>query len=190
MSKSFWRSAAWKPITRRRGVGCSAMALNWNSGCGGISSPPTNRGVWMRPTLRSKAAGVICIGPSIRRAPRSISCCRPSRCRCSQTAVAQGSELSVDTDVPVRLAVLFIISYATGLIFSTAVVSPFIIFMFGFGYGGFNVLISLTRSRMKLSTQPSSRPSFRRVASAVLGSTLVLQVTRNQAAEPRGILRT
>ena len=94
------------------------------------------------------------------------------------------------TDVPVRLAVLFIISYATGLIFSTAVVSPFIIFMFGFGYGGFNVLISLTRSRMKLSTQPSSRPSFRRVASAVLGSTLVLQVTRNQAAEPRGILRT
>src|ERR1700686_2205362 len=45
MSKSSWRSAAWKPITRRCGVGCSAMALNWNSGCGGISSPPTNRGV-------------------------------------------------------------------------------------------------------------------------------------------------
>jgi transposase, IS6 family len=27
------------------GEGCSAMARNWNSGCGGISSPPTNRGV-------------------------------------------------------------------------------------------------------------------------------------------------
>src|SRR3979411_2557834 len=35
---------------------------------------PTNRS-WRltRPTLRSRAVGVICIGPSIRRAPRSIS---------------------------------------------------------------------------------------------------------------------
>src|SRR6516164_5862360 len=36
----------------------------------------TNRcGALTRPTLRSKAAGGICIGQSIRRARRSISCC-------------------------------------------------------------------------------------------------------------------
>jgi hypothetical protein len=68
MSKSFWRSAACKPITQRCGAGCSVMARNWNSGCGGTSSPLTNRGVLMRPTSRSKAAGVICIKRLFRKA--------------------------------------------------------------------------------------------------------------------------
>ena len=39
---------------------------------------PTNKSWRVDETyVRVKAAGVICIGPSIRRAPRSISCCRP-----------------------------------------------------------------------------------------------------------------
>src|SRR5260370_4347560 len=46
------------------GVGCSAMALNWNNGCGGISSPPTSPAAATRPTFVSRAAGLICIGLS------------------------------------------------------------------------------------------------------------------------------
>jgi transposase-like protein len=42
------------------------MAPNWNYGYDGIARPPTSRGGLRRPTLRSKAAGAICIGPSIR----------------------------------------------------------------------------------------------------------------------------
>ena len=40
MSKSSWRSAAWKPITRQYGAGCSVMVRNWSSGSGGTSNPP------------------------------------------------------------------------------------------------------------------------------------------------------
>jgi hypothetical protein len=77
MLKSSYWSAASQPITRRCGVGCSDMAPNWNCGYDGISRPPTSRGALTRPTLRSKAAGAICIGRSIRQARRLISCCRP-----------------------------------------------------------------------------------------------------------------
>jgi hypothetical protein len=48
MSKSSWRSAAWKPITRRYGAGYSAMVPNLSSGSGVTSSPPTSPGASTR----------------------------------------------------------------------------------------------------------------------------------------------
>jgi len=42
MWKSCSPSAVWRRITRRSGVGCNVTVPNWNSGCAGILSRPTN----------------------------------------------------------------------------------------------------------------------------------------------------
>jgi hypothetical protein len=74
------------------------------------------------------------------------------------------------------MAVLIIVSYATGMLLSSAVVLPFMVLSYLFSYLGTVILVSLARSRSKLPIQPSSRPAFRRAASVVLGSAMVPQV--------------
>lgn len=79
-------------------------------------------------------------------------------------------------DSSLRLVVLLIVSYATGMILSSAVVLPFMVLSYLFSYFGTAILVSLARSRLKLPIQPSSRPAFRRAASVLLGGAMVPQV--------------
>ncbi len=74
-----------------------------------------------------------------------------------------------------RLAVLLIISYVTGIILSATVVLPFTVITYVFSHAGTLVMISMARSRSKAPIQPSSRPAFRRAATVVLGSAMVPQ---------------
>jgi hypothetical protein len=75
------KSAAWKPITRRYGAGCSVMVPNFSSGSGVTSNPPTSPGASTRLTFVSRVAGAIYTGLSILQVRQSISCCRPSAMR-------------------------------------------------------------------------------------------------------------
>jgi hypothetical protein len=85
-------------------------------------------------------------------------------------------------DSALRLVVLLIIGYATGMILSAAVVLPFMVLTYGFSYVGTIVLVSLVRPRLKIPTQPSSRPAFRRTAGVVLGGAMAPQAPDANAA--------
>src|SRR5262249_37443813 len=71
--EELWRSAAWPPITPRFGVGCSVTAPNSSNGSGVTSSPPISPRGLVKPPFGSRTTGVICIGPSTRRARPLIS---------------------------------------------------------------------------------------------------------------------
>jgi hypothetical protein len=72
-------------------------------------------------------------------------------------------------DSSLRMVVLFIVSYATGMMLSAAVVFPFTILTYVFSYFGTIVVIAVVRFRSKTAIHPSSRSAFRRAASVLLG---------------------